>query len=91
MTHQRVLDVCETLLIQPVLLDGIVYEVKGSMADDVGRTRVACKESETGLPRGAFRSQAFEIFYRLPAQLLARGRVEGDLNGILDLKGLGRE
>lgn len=87
MVHQRVFDVCETLLVQPVFLDGIVYEVEGSMADDVGRARIACKECETSLPRGAFRSQAFEIFYRLPAQLLARGRIEGDLDGILDLGG----
>jgi hypothetical protein len=35
MTHQRVFDVCETLLVQPVLLDGIVYEIEGGMADDV--------------------------------------------------------
>jgi hypothetical protein len=43
MTHQRVLDVCEALLVQPVLLDGIIYEVEGGMADDVGRARIACK------------------------------------------------
>jgi len=43
MTHQRVFDVCETLLVQPVLLDGIIYEIEGGVADDVGRARIACE------------------------------------------------
>lgn len=85
MTHQSIFDVSEALLVEPVLLDGIVHKVERSMANDVGRSRVACEESETGLPCGAFRSQTFEIFYGLPAQLLGRGRVEGDLDGIFNL------
>jgi hypothetical protein len=56
------------------------------MPDYIGRERIACEECEAGLPRGAFRAQAFEILYGLPAKLLARGRVEGDLDGILDLE-----
>lgn len=74
------------MLIQPVLLDGIVYEVEGSVSDDIGRSRVASEECEAGLPCGAFGAQALEIFYRLPAQLLARGGVEGDCDGIFYLE-----
>lgn len=54
MTHERVFDECEALLIEPVLLDGIVDEIEGGVADDIGRERIACEECETGLPRGAF-------------------------------------
>jgi hypothetical protein len=54
MSHKCVFDVCEALLVQPVLLNGIVYEVERCVADDVGRTRIACEERETGLPGGAF-------------------------------------
>jgi hypothetical protein len=54
---------------------------------EVWRPGVACEEGEAGLPCGAFCAQALEIFYRLPAQLLARGRVEGDCDGIFDLEG----
>lgn len=55
------------------------------MANDIGRPWVACEEREAGLPCGALGAQLLEIFYRLPTQLLARGWVEGDLDGILDL------
>lgn len=53
-THERVSDVCEALLVEPVLLDGIVNEIEGGMANDIGRTRVADEESKRGLPCGAF-------------------------------------
>lgn len=88
MTHERVFDECEALLIEPVLLDRIVDEIEGGVTDDIGRERIACEECETGLPRGAFVPQAFEIFYGLPAQLLARGGVGSDLDGIFDLNSI---
>jgi hypothetical protein len=48
--HEGVADVGETLLIEAVLLDGIVYEVERGVADNVRGPRVADEESEAGLP-----------------------------------------
>jgi hypothetical protein len=83
--HEGVPDVCEALLVQTVFLDGIVHEIEGSMADEVGGPRVAREEREAGLPCGGIGPELVQVFEGLAAQLLARRRVRGDLDGIFDL------
>ena len=85
-THERVLDVCKALLVEPVLLDSIVDQIKRGVACDIGGARVAGEECEGSLPCCAFCPQLIEVLDGLAAQLLVGGRVRGDLDGIFDLQ-----
>ena len=85
MAHEGILDVRKTLLIEAMFLDRVVHKVERRMADKVGGTRVAREECEGSLPCGAFGTELVQVFDSLTAQLLARRRICGDLDGIFDL------
>jgi hypothetical protein len=55
------------------------------MADKISSTGIACEEREAGLPCGAVCPELGQVFDGLAAQLLTRGWIRGDLNGIFDL------
>jgi hypothetical protein len=86
MTHNGILNVPKTLLIEAMFLDSVVYKIEGGMTDEVGRARVSREEGEGSLPCGAFDAELVQVFDSLAAQLLARRRIGGDLDGIFYLQ-----
>ena len=69
-----------------MLLDSIVDQIKRGVACNIGGGRVAGEKRESSLPCCAFRPQLGKVLDGLAAQLLAGGRVRGDLDGIFDLQ-----
>jgi hypothetical protein len=86
MTHNGILDVRKTLLIEAMFLDSVVYEIERGMPDEVGGARVSREEGESCLPCGAFDAELVQVFDSLAAQLLARRRIGGDLDSIFYLQ-----
>ena len=55
------------------------------MAHEVGGWWIASEEGKSCLPGGAFCPKLVQVFDSLAAQLLTRGWIRGDLNGIFYL------
>lgn len=83
--HQVVLYIGQARCVQTLCLDRIVDYLQADMADDLFGRRCAGKQSQADLPTRGIFAELVQEGVRLRLEILVGLRVEGDLDGALDL------